>query len=729
MKKIVYTLLLLAIIDGAKAQTDTASKAVNLNEVEITATSDRNKSVLNQPSSIVKLDPLELKRGTGLFLDDVINANVPGVFMERRTISAGQQFNIRGYGNGMGFKGANNNFDSQGLKMYLNGIPITDAEGITMMDDIDFGSIGNVEVSKGPSGTLYGLAIAGVVNLQTQKAEKNKVSIGQDFMGGSYGLLRSTTRIAIGGDNSSLLINYGHQAFDGYMVHTASHKDFVNMMGDFTLNKKQSITYYLGYSDSYDERNGELTQGQYDTLNYSGNTNYIKNNAHSAVRSFRGGVGHTYKFNEKISNTTTLFGCGQEIDQSSAGGWTDKFPVNYGLRSVFDKKFSFSESLTLTGITGIEMQKMNAITIGYGMGADSTNLGGYNTITSTKSDQATTSSTYSYFTQWTLSLAKGFSVNAGVGVSNMGVKLEDRLWGISNNHPGNKKQQAYETNYNNLVSPNIAINKKINNVASAYASYSVGYKAPVSSNILISTTGKLNTGLKPEKGTQIEIGTKGSLFNNRLFYTVAIFNAKFENKFTSVSVQNPANTTTLYSYIVNGGTLNNNGLEFLIKYKIVESNDGFIKLLEPFANITYSDFKYDNFQFQKIGKTVAKKDSLITEDYSGKTVAGVSPLVYNFGVDVDTKIGLYGNVNYNYRSSMNYTSDGLNETNPYSLLNAKIGFKKTIKHFGFDVYAGANNITGSQYYFMVFVNQLPDAYIPGPNEINFFGGVNLKYIF
>jgi iron complex outermembrane receptor protein len=122
-------------------------------------------------------------------------------------------------------------------------------------------------------------------------------------------------------------------------------------------------------------------------------------------------------------------------------------------------------------------------------------------------------------------------------------------------------------------------------------------------------------------------------------------------------------------------------------------------------------------------------DSTIIADYTGNSVAGVAPLVYNIGVDFDTKIGIYGTINYNYRSSMYYTSDGLNETDPFYLLNAKVGFKRLVKHFEFDVYAGANNMTSSQYYQMVFVNQLPDAFRPGPNEINFFGGLNIKYNF
>ncbi|MDE3253455.1 MAG: TonB-dependent receptor plug domain-containing protein, partial [Bacteroidota bacterium] len=194
-----------------------------LEEVEITATSNLNKSLLYQPVSISKLSTTEIKRGTGLFMDDAINTNVPGVTMQRRAVSSGQQFNIRGYGNGVrGTNGISSNFDGQGSKIYLNGIPVTDAEGITTLDDIDFGSIGNVEVTKGPAGTLYGLAVAGVVNLKTVKPEKGKTSIGQDIMVGSYNLQRYTTHFQTATDHSSLLVNYGRQSTDGYMLHTAS---------------------------------------------------------------------------------------------------------------------------------------------------------------------------------------------------------------------------------------------------------------------------------------------------------------------------------------------------------------------------------------------------------------------------------------------------------------------------------------------------------------------------
>ncbi len=697
-------------------------KAVHLNEVEVTATSNPNKSLLSQPTSIVKLNETELKRSASLYLDDAINANIPGVFMERRTISAGQQINIRGYGNGVGFRGASNNFDSQGLKMYLNGIPITDAEGITVMDDIDFGSIGNVEVVKGPAGTLYGLAVAGAVNLQTKKAEKGKISVGQDVMLGSYGLRRLTTRIEIGGQNSSLLVNYGRQQSDGFIAHTASQKDFVNVIGDFHPNNKQSVTTYVGYSNSYDERQGELTIGQWDTLNYSGNPAYIKNNAHSNVVSVRAGVGHTYKFNKYISHSFSVFGTGTSNNASSAGGWTDKNAVNYGARTTFDMHFDLNEKFHLNGITGGEIQQQIAQTVGYGMTAPNLPSYTYNIIGSVKSNQFTRCETSSLFSEWTLVMPKDLSVTAGLGLSTMLITLNDRVYVT-----GATKNPTYSKGYDHLFSPHFAVNKIFSKKLSVYASYSTGYKAPTSSIFFIPTTGQINSGLVPEKGTQIEIGTKGDLLKEKLHYEVAIFSAQFTNKMTSIAVPlAPPLVGTAYTYIANRGGQDDKGVEALVKYLVYKS-EGFVKDIRIFTNFCYSNFKYTNYAYQTLSPD--KKSAVIT-DYSGNAVAGVAPITANAGIDVSTKIGVYANVNYMYRDAMPFTSDGLNTTHPYGLLNSKLGIRYVIaKHFDIDLFMGAVNMTNTQYAYMVFVNQLPDAYIPAPNKINYFGGINFKYIF
>ncbi len=709
----------------------------NLEEVEITATSSQNKSILYQPAAITKLTETELKRGNGLFLDDAINANVPGATMNRRSVSGGQQLNIRGYGNGTrGTRGVNSNFDGQGYKVYLNGIPVTDAEGITTFDDLDFASIGNVEVAKGPAGTLYGLAIAGAVNLKTIQPEKVKTSIGQEIMVGNYGLQRLTTQFQTANNNSSVLINYGNQKSDGFSIHNTSKKDFTNFVGNFQPNEKQIINTYVSYSNSYDERLGELTLAQYDANDYSGNPEYIKRNAHSNVITYRAGVGHTYNFNKNIANTTSVFATGFTSNVSSAGGWTDKNTINVGLRSTFDTKLVLQNGVSLSGITGIETQRQDAQTIGYSMKQDPSDLATtwtyginpYWIINTATSNVAAISTTTSLFTEWTLALPKDLSITAGVGTSNMNITLNDRYNAALPTRPS-----TFQKNYTGMVSPHVAINKVFSKKFSLYASYSKGYKAPTSSYFYITTpavttpaTGRINEDLKAEIGNQFEIGTKGQLLNNKLTYELAVFNAVFSNKMTTIPVVLPASpNTTLYSYVVNGGEQKHNGLEALLKYTVYQNSTSFFTSIRPFTNFTYSDFKYgNNFVFRK---GFAAGDTL---DYSNKEVAGVAKIVANVGVDVTMKYGLYANVNVNYKDKMPITSLNDYYAGSYNLLNGKIGIKASLsKHFDVDAYFGASNIANNKYYLMVFVNQLPDAYIPAADKATYFGGINLKYIF
>lgn len=733
----------------------------SLDVVEITTVSSQNKSILYQPVSITKLTPLELKRGQGLFLDDAIQTSVPGVIMNRRTVSGGQQFNIRGYGNGSrGTRGVNSNFDGQGYKVYLNGIPVTDAEGITTFDDIDYGSLGNVEIVKGPSGTLYGQAISGTVNLQVSAPEKGRTSLAQQTMLGNYGLQRYTTILQTSNERSGILVAYGKQKSDGFSIHNTSHKDFVNFVGDFQPNEKQSISTFIGYTDSYDERLGELTISQYENKDYSGNIEYIKRNAHSHVSTFRAGLAHTYNFDKIISNTTSLFGTGFRSDASSAGGWTDKTSVNYGFRTSFNTRFLLGSGATLNGVTGMEVQRQDAQVVGYSMKADPSDpnpagpwvygVNPYWIVNTVTSNTAFVTTPTAYFTEWTLGLPHDLSLTGGLGLSTQRIVLDDRF-----NSPNATvtRPAHFDTSYTGMFSPHLAINKVFNKGFSLYASYSVGYKAPVSSYFFVATpqigtppnvsapaTAGVNSSLKPEKGAQFEIGTKGAILKDKLVYQLALFSLKFSDKMTAVAVPVPATppTATAYSYMVNGGDQDHNGLEAFLKYSIIKDGEGVFTNVTPFINFAYSDFKYGDDFVYKTGTTTAA-GGIDTVDYSNLEVFGVPKIMAAWGIDASTRFGIYGSFSHLYRDPVNIAlermtnnpeSYALRKSSSYNLLNAKIGFRRDLSsRFNLDAFFGVNNITEVQYPLMVFINQLPDAYIPAPPKAVVFGGVNLKYYF
>ncbi|ANO47734.1 TonB-dependent receptor [Flavobacterium columnare] len=740
--KIGVVLLGLTSIQAISQENNKNIEINKLNEVEITATSQSDKTLLKQAASISKLETKEIQRGTGLFFDDAVNTNIPGMFMQRRTVSAGQTFNIRGYGNGVrGTNGTNSNFDSQGVKVYLNNIPVTDAEGITLMDDIDFNSIGEVEVLKGPAGSLYGLAIAGAVNLKTIKPEAGKTSISQNTMFGSYGLRRLTSQIAVGSEKSSFLVNYGNQKYDGFMNHTASKKDFVNIFADFGLSNKQKINAYVGYTNSYEERNGELTIAQYQNLDYSGNPAYIKNNAHSNVISFRAGLNHFYQIYKNLSNSTSVFGSGISSNVSSAGGWTDKLPVNYGFRSTFDSKWDLGNEFKLSGITGVEMQMQNAQTLAYPMG-NPVNAEGYNTIGVLRSNLYVLSKTNSVFTEWTFNMPYDFALTAGISSNYMRIDSNDRFPYIYNpsGNPQvtqNSKPLNFNVSYKDMYSPKVAISKVFYKSVSVYASYNKAYKAPVSGYLFIPEINQVNSNLRPEIGEQWEVGTKGKLLEGRLGFELAAFRTNFKDKMSTVSVTDPANTTKLYTYMINGGSQLHKGVEGNLKFEMIKTTNGFLKSFAPFVNGTYSDFTYPEYKFSRTttGANIAQN----VYDFSGLSVLGTPKWVANAGVDFLTKLGIYGNVTFNHRGTANFGYVPVDRTNPnlqiatadkYNLLHAKLGLKiNVINHLDLDVFSGVNNITNVQYYQMVFVNQMPDAYIPAPLNATFFGGLNVKYTF
>jgi iron complex outermembrane receptor protein len=190
--------------------------------------------------------------------------------------------------------------------------------------------------------------------------------------------------------------------------------------------------------------------------------------------------------------------------------------------------------------------------------------------------------------------------------------------------------------------------------------------------------------------------------------------------------------------MINGGDQIHKGAEASIKYSIIKEGNGVFANVTPFVNFTYSDFKYgDNF-ILKSGTTTAA-GGIDTMNYSGLDVFGVPKVMMAWGIDVATRVGIYANFSHLYKDPQNISLERLTN-NPesfavrkatsYNLLNAKIGCRRTLStHFDFDVFFGINNITGVQYPIMIFVNQLPDAYIPAPPKAVVYGGLNLKYRF
>jgi iron complex outermembrane receptor protein len=720
--------------------------------LEVSSNSLNNVEILGikQAQSVTTLNEGELNRASGLNLQDALNT-VPGVTMSSRSPWGGQHIIIRGYypstDNG---RSNSENFNGLGYQLYINNIPVTDASGTTVLDDIDMATLGKVEILKGPS-PLFGSYIAGAVNLYTPRPVTNQTSIQQQVIGGSNGLFRSNTTIQTATENSDFWINYGHQNYDGFRPHDNSNKDYLSLASNHYTGSKNMVSTYFSYSHSYEELAGELDSADFYGRKAISDSNYVGNNSHVDIESFRGGVTNKHQFCHNFSNTTTVFGSGNSLNQYFAHGFTLSSSMSFGGRTAFNYETRNTDKANVEGTVGASFQKSNQNSQGdFILPFIAQPPPGFSAYTPgmIPSDVRNYAMNYNFFTQWSLKLPSRLTITAGANLIFSEFGTKNLLTPTGNTYIGNPgfipsttnaiylDYPTYTKAFSPVFAPSISVIKVLNRNISVYGNISEGFAPPVLGQ-MTNSTGQVDVDLKPEKALQYELGTKGTVgTNGKLSYQFALYDLDITDRLVAVT----SNKVTSYT---NAGEERNMGAELFLRYNLIDNRDAAITVVRPWMSYTYSNYTYADF---KIHGTTKSGADTITADYSGKKVAAVAPNALNLGVDIDTKAGLYFSGTFRYVDKVPVTFDNVNYMNAYSLLGAKIGFKKTFGKVAINIFGGADNLLGSTYYSFIFVGQNigelaqgndphikrggGDGYIlPAPYKATFYGGLSLKFRF
>ncbi len=703
-----------------------AQKDKELEEVivkEKRKTAKERGEFIRHAQSVEALTEEELNRNNPAFIEQSLGT-MAGVQVDKRTQLGGQRLVIRGYGN-------DQKFNNWGIKAYYNGIPLTTAEGVTILDDIDFANVNNIEVIKGPASTMYGGGVGGVARFYMKSSEEKGVSLTEKFSAGSFGLLQSNTRLDIVGDSSAIALTYGHLQSDGYRPKGSSLKNFLTFFGEFKLNKKQSLTTYLSHNFSLEGVTGQIPYADYYLGIDNGNTAYAKKNSRNEILATRFGLTHQYTFSKQFSNITTLFYSNQDFVRVAAGASENSMNPNYGVRSVFAIKSDFSENITNELNIGTEIQQSRSVISNYRFaGTDDLNPLKVQDISKGSYFKNSTNQYAAFFhnrlnfNSLDLALIVGLSANQ-IDYTRLDLLANQGL--VVGYNKDLSFTKSFETSYN----PHIAL-QKVFKQQIINLSYSEGYNAPTASTSFIPDLQKENKELLPEKARMIDLGIQGLLFNSRLDYQISVFNIDVSNKLTQLSGVNPAGGT--YNYFANTGNQTNQGVELSLRYLLVGGSKSFIKKIEPFLNYSNYNFKYDDFK-TKFGSKVV--------DFSNNQVVGVPPTKYTLGLDIVTNKGFYINNTYNAMGAVFTDFANTNNVKGYSLLNSKIGFQKTLKKVDFDFYIAGNNLTNQVNYTFLFLgNSVNDTDVgsnypvgvitdvnPGPSKTYYFGGMNVKFKF
>ena len=646
--------------------------------------------------TIGKVDVLgfsSLRRTNDMYLDRIINV-VPGVKMETRSSTSQSHILIRGIG-------GKSRFGIRDVKVYYDGIPLTDADGTTSIDIVDFTSLGKVEIIKGSSAGIYGSSIGGTVNLFTKRAHYQEKDLNEIITAGSDGLLRSTFNFRAGTDKINFFTNYSYQNYNGYRVHSHSKKQLFTFGGDFFVSESQTLSFLANYAYINDEFPGELDSVDFADNPSKANQAYIDKNIGLHSKSFLLGVTNIYKITDAFENTSSVF-MGETFNESPIEPFYNRTNLNkVGARTIFSYNTFFDENAASFSLGGEVIRNFN---IEKHYQISSSGIPG-----AINSDREFDLKQFNLFAQGNIEFTSGTSVTASTGLSWSDYDTRDNMKTNNVDFSISRRLGAY-------ITPGILIKQDLTDKINIYVQVNTGFSPPTVSEISLNN-GNVNNNLNPEKSINYEIGSVGDFLNDRLHYELSLFYLNLYDSFI------PRTDSTGFTRFVNAGKSTNKGIEALLSYKLIEDRQAIISLVRPFITYSYNNFEYKDYM-------------LNGADYSGKQVPGLAPVLFNAGIDVTSSTGLYLYITYDYVDKRALTDDNSKYTDPYGIFDAKIGFRRRLASvFTLQIYAGVNNPTGENYSPVVAVNQrslssrgLPVYFNPAARE-NFYGAINFEYHF
>jgi iron complex outermembrane receptor protein len=645
-----------------------------------------NKTWQDLPAPVARLESKQLEEIATTSLLPGLNT-VPGIRMEQRSP---ESFRLSMRGSVL-----RSPFGVRDLKVYWNGLPISDGGGNTYLNLINTTQISSLEVIKGNTASMYGAGIGGVLLLNTNNFTNpyNKNSYNANVDGGSFGLFEESASWQYQNGKFGGKLVQSHEQSDGYRQQSASRKDNVTYTASYNTqkNKLDLITFY---TSQYYQTPGGLTLAQMQqnpTLARTAGGGYpgaVQQKAAIYNNTPFIGLHDVYSINQFFSTDVAVVYNHTAFTNPYITDYETRSETNLNANSKLIYKHSIGNA-KLQWINGGEILGNHAII------EDDGNLNGARDTVQYK-DNVFIDQWFAFsqaqldYNNWTFQL--GGSANS----ENFRYKrLTDGSLGYTHK------------NTNVAAMPRATIGYNFNNKFTIFGDVSRGFSPPALAEIRPSNR-VFNTTLQPESGWGEEVGIKGGMFHRLLTFDVDLYRMRLENAIVS---RNNANGT---AYYVNAGNTKQDGVEVYLKYHIYQSNNSAINAISVSNSYSYQPYKFITYQQ---GNT----------NYSGNHLTGVPHNVNVTGVEVTAKKGFYLHVFYTYTSSIPLTDANDAYANAYHLLQTKGGWKTWYKKLSIDIYIGGDNLLNEHYSLGDDINAAGKRFYNPAATINFFGGCKVGW--
>src|SRR6185437_7606505 len=684
MKKIL--ILFLVCSKTLSAQTTSGLDSTKTLENVIVKAYEQNRSLIDVAAPVSVIGQAQLNRFGNMSILPALNIT-PGVSMEERSPGS-YRLNIRG-------SSLRSDLGVRDVKVYLNDIPLTDPSGNTYLNQLSFYNFNSIEIIKGPTSSLYGAGIGGTMLIHTLPGTWQQ-ALSLDYTTGSFNTNNINVNIKAGDADHKNIFSYSHQTSDGYRQQAKMRKDIATWENELRINDKQTLHTYMSYGDLYYQTPGGLTLAQYNAdakqpRPASGSQpGAVQNKAAIYQKNFLVGFTNEYELNDHWHNTTSLYGSYTDFINPGIRVYEIRKEPHFGGRSVFEYKKDIGKTAFQLDF-GTEAQKGFFNTRDYG------NKSGV--ADSLQSDDNLNNWQYMFFAQADLKFPHGWTVTAGVSLNKSSIQLVHLSSG-----PSSTQKRVFK----NQLPPHIAVLKQIDKNVSVYGSISRGFSPPTVSEVLRSD-GLFGTNLQPEEGIDYELGIKGTLLQNKIFFDVSSFFFDLKN-----TIVQRIDVDGVY-YYVNAGSAKQKGLESYVSYRFIDAPHHFINSAKVWTSYALHDFHYGSFK-------------QVNDDFSKNKLPGAAPNVVVAGLDITSKSGCYLNVTYNYTDKIALNDANAAYAASYNLLGARLGYKKDVsKKIHAEIFVAADNIFDTKYSLGNDINAAVGRYYNAAPGRNYMVGIVFRF--
>lgn len=645
---------------------------------------------LHTAASVQVLGQRELLRDNELSIAPALN-RVPGVYMQSGTLST-NRITIRGIGN-------RSLFGTSRIRAYMGDIPLTNGVGETALEDWDLSLLQSVEVWKGPSASHLGAGLGGVIVLNpfAPQSALPASHLELQTQWAAFGVSRQVLRSFLAGADrkTQLHLNYNRLQGEGYRENNATRRQSFNALGAVEAGA-HTFTALVHYTDARAEIPSSINRTDFTANPRKAAANWAAIKGFEDYQQMTAGLSHHYTLwsnaaGKSLRSRVSWFTNVRNNYESRPFNILRESNQSQGVRAVLEyrDRAGSPDPAFLAG--GEYFRERYAWT---------TNATRQGTLDTLLSDQQELRKYANFFAEYRRSWNARWFFTAGLNLNTTVYTLTDYYFRDSDDKSG-------ERHFPPVLSPRLTWSYRFHPQAALFATLSHGFAAPTLEETL-APAGNINPEIRPEKGWNMEIGSRGNYLGGRLSYEISLYAMQVRDLLVS-------RRTAEDAYVgINAGKTLHLGMESAGRYRLLAGKwNADLALSYTFSGHRFLEFVDDG------------------RDYSGNALTGTPPHQFTAVFDLQMPAGFFALLNYEFVDAFPMRDDNAVFSDAYQLLNLKLGYTLSADKWRIEASAGIQNLANARYAGMIQVNaaafgtQLPRYYYPGLPRHG-FAGIRLR---